>query len=171
MKKRAILLFFCAASCERGRFRTRAEDDCVRADTEPRANIWAERHGGDPWIIPDIRSSHPEDEYWQEPFQAWLIVKKIRHILRFPQFHKIRTESAPPFFCIFNHFKMAFCVHSLSVQAFIRCLTERRGDDMQSCSTNGQRPFSCTSYKRPSSGSAYRDDRRSPCERDGTRGS
>ena len=55
--------------------------------------------------------------------------------------------------------------------AFIRCLTERRGDDMQSCSTNGQRPFSCTSYKRPSSGSLYRDDRRAPCERDGYCGS
>jgi hypothetical protein len=72
------------------------------------------RRGGDTWIAPfDIGSSHQEAEYSQEPIQAWLVVKRIRHILWFPQFHKIRTASAPPFSCIFNHFKMAFYVHSL----------------------------------------------------------
>ena len=34
--------------------------------------------------------------------QAWLGVKTIRHILWFPQFHKIRTASAPPFLLYFQ---------------------------------------------------------------------
>jgi hypothetical protein len=39
----------------------------------------------------DIGSSHQEAEYSREPIQAWLVVMRIRHILWFPQFHKIRT--------------------------------------------------------------------------------
>jgi hypothetical protein len=59
--------------------RKRAEDDCVRSDTEPRANIRAERRGGGARIAPfHIGSSHQEAEYSQEPIQAWLVVKRIR---------------------------------------------------------------------------------------------
>ena len=128
--------------------------------------------GGSDWIAPfDIGSSHQEAEYSQEPIQAWLAVERIRHILWFPQFHKIRIASAPPFSCIFNHFKMAFYVHSLRVQVFTRCLPERRGDDMQSCSTDRPRPFSSAFHKRPSSRSAHKHDRRPSYKRDRSCGS
>jgi hypothetical protein len=59
----------------------------------------------------EARIKKAEDS--QEPIQAWPVVKRIRHILWFPQFHKIRTASVPPPSCIFNHFKMAFYVHPL----------------------------------------------------------
>jgi hypothetical protein len=133
----------------------------VSALTQPWANIWAERRGGGAWIAPfDIGSSHQEAEYSQEPIQARLIVKRIRHILCFPRFHKIRTASSSLFFCIFNHFTMAFYMHSLKRASIHAMLAGKARDDMQSRSTDRPRPFSSASHKRPSSRNAHKHDRR-----------
>src|SRR5580698_10000136 len=53
-----------------------------------------------------------------------LDVKKNHKTLNSPQSHEIRSPSFP---FVFNHLKMAPCLHSLRVQAFTRGLPERRG--------------------------------------------
>jgi len=86
----------------------------VRSDTEPRANIWPRGAAAALGLsFSTLEARIKKLNIRKKPIQAWLVLKRIRHILWFPQFHKIRTASALPFSCIFNHFKMAFYMHSL----------------------------------------------------------
>ena len=98
--------------------------------------IRAGRGSGEAWIgFLNIKFSHREAEDPQEPLQTWLDVKRIDGISDFAEFGEIHTFPSSSFSFVFNYFRMAFCVHSLRVHAFMRGLPERRGNEMQSGTT------------------------------------
>src|ERR1700733_6046794 len=88
-----------------------------------------------------------------------------------PQFHEIHTARSPFFPFIVNYFKMAFCLHSIKVQAFPSLVEKARTNDVQTRTTCRTRPVSSTSHKRTSSGRTPEHDRRVHCAGNRSRGS
>jgi hypothetical protein len=82
--------------------------------------IRGERGSGEAWIaFLNIKFSHREAEDPQEPVQTWLDVKRIDGISDFAEFGEIHTFPSSSFPFVFNYFRMAFCVQSLRVHAFM----------------------------------------------------